>query len=145
MRNNCLPCCVSLDFIIGLPISYKFISYLTKIREVCEMRNRLLVWAKIVFLWKKTCLLSITISYKTCQLREILGVTEVDPQFHICIDIGYSPRLLGATSIKCLGLEDTNGQLKLEGMLYLVFVFIPFTMRRHHFIGNLGEVAPFYW
>ena len=44
--------------------------------------------------------------------------------------------------IKCLDLDDTNGQLKLEGWLYIGFL-IPFSMRRHHFIGNLGEEAYF--
>ena len=44
--------------ILGLPISYKFNSYLTEIKEVCRMRNSLLFWTKIVFLWKKTFILS---------------------------------------------------------------------------------------
>ena len=30
-----------------------------------------------------------------------------------------------------------------KGMLLLLF--IPFSMRMHSFIGNLGEVATFYW
>ena len=40
--------------ILGLPISYKFNSYLTEIKEVCRMRNSLLFWTKIVFNEKKT-------------------------------------------------------------------------------------------
>ena len=40
------------------------------------------------------------------------------------------------TPIKCVDLEDTSGQLKLEGWLYLLFLFfIPFLMRRHHFLA----------
>ena len=50
-----------------------------------------------------------------------------------------------ATPMKCLILEDTSGQLKLEGWLHLLFLFFrPFLRRRHHFIGNYGEEASFY-
>ena len=27
----------------------------------------------------------------------------------------------------------------------MFYYFIPFSMRMHHFISNLGEEAPFYW
>ena len=40
-----------------------------------------------------------------------------------------------ATPIKCLDLDDTNGQLKLEGWLYIVLIVYT------HF----NEEAPFYW
>ena len=40
-----------------------------------------------------------------------------------------------ATPIKCLDLDDTNGQLKLEGWLYIVLIF--YTI--------FTEEAPFYW
>ena len=56
-------------------------------------------------------------------------------------------RLLGhrATPIKCLDLDDKGGQLKLEGWLYIDLIFLPLIMRSHHFIGNFGDDAPFYW
>ena len=41
-----------------------------------------------------------------------------------------------ATPMKCLILEDTSGQLKLEGWLYLLFLF---------FYTLFNEEAPFYW
>ena len=49
-----------------------------------------------------------------------------------------------AIPIKCLDLDDTSAQLKLEGWRYNVLFFIPFLKRRPHFIINLGEEAPFY-
>ena len=73
--------------------------------------------------------------------------------------------LCKATPIKCLNLDDTSGQLKLEGWLYVVLIFYtlfyeeaPFywhfvrggtillviLVRRPLFIGYLGEEAPFY-
>ena len=50
-----------------------------------------------------------------------------------------------AAPIKCLDLDGTNDKLKLEGWLYIVLIFMPILMRRHHFIGNFGEEALFYW
>ena len=40
--------------------------------------------------------------------------------------------------MKCLILENTSG------FISCFYFFIPFLMKRHHFIGNLSEEAPFY-
>ena len=45
--------------------------------------------------------------------------------------------------MKCIDLDDTGVQHKQEGWLYIGFM--PFLMRKHHFIGDLGEVTPLYW
>ena len=37
--------------------------------------------------------------------------------------------------IKCLDLDDSSGQIKREGWLY---IFIPFSIKKCHFIDNLG-------
>ena len=50
-----------------------------------------------------------------------------------------------ASPIKCLDSDDTSSQVKLEGWLYIVYIVSPFLMWRHHFIGNFGKEAPFYW
>ena len=44
-----------------------------------------------------------------------------------------------AAPIKCLDLNDTSGQLKLEDWLYIVSIFIPFALRRPNFAGNMGD------
>ena len=60
-----------------------------------------------------------------------------------------------ATPIKCVDLDDTDRQLKLEGWLYVVVVFIPFIYEEAAFyrefggggsifIGNSEEEAPYY-
>ena len=79
---------------------------------------------------------------------------------------GGIPVTSNATPIKCLDLDDTNGQLKLEGWLYIALIFyilfdeaapfywqfwrggpilLAFRERRPHFIGYLREEGPFYW
>ena len=50
-----------------------------------------------------------------------------------------------ATPIKCFNLGDTSGQLKLEGWLYIVFIFYTLCNEEAPIIGNLREEAPFYW
>ena len=68
-----------------------------------------------------------------------------------CLRVNFSDHQ--ATPMKCLNMDDTSGQLKLEGWLYIVcFVYTLFHWpslggtilcaiqeRRHHFIGNFGE------
>ena len=64
--------------------------------------------------------------------------------------------LNNATPIKCLDLNHTSGCLKLEGLLYIVFIFCfifneeapfhrYFRERNYHIIGNLGKEAQLYW
>ena len=47
--------------------------------------------------------------------------------------------------IKCIDLDNTNGQLKLEGWLHDVLIFMTLYRGRHYFIGYFREEAPFYW
>ena len=74
--------------------------------------------------------------------------------------------IIKATPIKCIDPDDTSGQLKLEGWLYIVFNFFTIVneeallywqlarggsillvilVRRLHFIDYLGQEAPFCW
>ena len=47
---------------------------------------------------------------------------------------------LGYAIKKCwLGIDDTSGQLKVEGWLYIVFIFLYHIIERHHCIENLGD------
>ena len=46
-----------------------------------------------------------------------------------------------ATPIKCVDLDDTNGQLKLEGWLYIVLFFIFFIYDEAPFYREFGRVG----
>ena len=43
-----------------------------------------------------------------------------------------------------LNLDDTSGQLKLEGWLYNFFIFYIFSLRRHHFYRQFGRTGTNY-
>ena len=50
-----------------------------------------------------------------------------------------------ATPIKCLDLDDKCSQIKPEAGFVQFFLGYPLAWRRHHFIVNFGDDAPFYW